>query len=115
MLLELENPEETIEKYLSEVPARISNECGITRPLREVIRTSLISKMREPHIRIVDFGVGTYHSSCHLSGRHLHWLSLLGQTIICRVWFNLQLYEHQKSQSVPIGMLRLISGASVAL
>ncbi|KAJ5561592.1 hypothetical protein N7535_003947 [Penicillium sp. DV-2018c] len=60
ILIELENPEKTIDKYLSEVPARISNEDGITLPLREVITTPLMSEVREPHIRIVDFGVSSW-------------------------------------------------------
>ncbi|KAI9935061.1 hypothetical protein ASPWEDRAFT_175782 [Aspergillus wentii DTO 134E9] len=29
-------------------------------PLREVIRTPLVSEMKEPHIRIVDFGVSSW-------------------------------------------------------
>jgi serine/threonine-protein kinase SRPK3 len=68
ILLELETPEETIEKYLSEIPARVSHERGVTKPLREVIRTPLISEMLEPRIRIVDFGVGTYRASSRFFG-----------------------------------------------
>lgn len=66
ILLELETPEETIEKYLTETTPRITTEGGTTKPLREVITTPLISEMRDLHIRIVDFGVGTYHLSYHL-------------------------------------------------
>lgn len=58
ILLELEDPQEKIEKYLSETPARMSTECGVTKPLREVIKTPLISEMNDPQIRIIDFGVG---------------------------------------------------------
>ena len=61
ILLELENPEQTIEKHRAEVPIRVSNEYGITRPLREVIRTPLISEIREPHIRIFDSSVYMYN------------------------------------------------------
>ncbi|QQK39519.1 Calcium/calmodulin-dependent protein kinase II isoform [Penicillium digitatum] len=66
ILLQLETPEETIEKDLSETPPRISTECGITKPLGEVISTPLISSMRNPHIKIIDFGVASW-SDNHLS------------------------------------------------
>lgn len=72
ILLELETPEETIDKYLTETTPRITTEGGTTKPLREVITTPLISEMRDPHIRIVDFGVGTYHLSYHLYGQHTY-------------------------------------------
>ncbi|KAK9234398.1 protein kinase, partial [Lipomyces kononenkoae] len=49
ILLELENPDE-----------------AISVPLREAIRTPLISDMNEPHIRIIDFGVASWNDK-HLS------------------------------------------------
>ncbi|KAJ5248963.1 hypothetical protein N7468_000414 [Penicillium chermesinum] len=66
ILLELDNPEKTIDEYLAEVPARVTNDSGVTKPLREVIRTPLVSEMREPHVRIVDFGVASW-SDKHLA------------------------------------------------
>ena len=69
ILLELENPEQTITKYLSEVPIRTeTTQSGTTIPLREVIKTPLVSEMREPRIRIVDFGVSSWTDK-HLSDR----------------------------------------------
>ncbi|CRL23442.1 Calcium/calmodulin-dependent protein kinase II isoform [Penicillium camemberti] len=66
ILLELETPEEPIEKYLTETTPRITTEGCTTKPLREVITTPLISEMRDLHIRIVDFGVASW-SDNHLS------------------------------------------------
>lgn len=58
ILLELENPQENVSTYISETPPRMIEKDGGYVPAREVIRTPLITEMREPHIRIIDFGVG---------------------------------------------------------
>ncbi|EED20490.1 protein kinase, putative [Talaromyces stipitatus ATCC 10500] len=63
ILMELQNPDETISQYLSEVPPRIDSQ-GM--PLREAIRTPLLSNLSEPHIRIIDFGVASWKDR-HLS------------------------------------------------
>lgn len=51
----LQNPDETISQYLSDVPTGTDPE-GM--PLREAIKTPIISKFSEPHVRIIDFGGG---------------------------------------------------------
>lgn len=47
-----------ISRYLSEVPARIDDQDGVIVSLREIIKTPLILSMREPRVKVVDFGVG---------------------------------------------------------
>lgn len=54
ILLEPENPSEAVSQYLEVTPLH----GDATTPLREVIKTPLISEMDKPHIRIIDFGVG---------------------------------------------------------
>ena len=66
ILLELENPEQTISQYLSGVPIRTeTNQSGTKIPLREVIKTPLVSEMYEPRIRIVDFSVSSWTNRHH--------------------------------------------------
>lgn len=60
ILLELENPNDAVSQYLEKAPQRKSLHDGTTTPLREVITTPLISEMKKPHIRIIDFGVGRW-------------------------------------------------------
>ncbi|OJJ46534.1 hypothetical protein ASPZODRAFT_132604 [Penicilliopsis zonata CBS 506.65] len=66
ILFELENPMQDISCYLSETSPRVDNQSGHAKPLREVIRTPLVSHMKHPHIRIIDFGVASWESN-HLS------------------------------------------------
>ncbi|KAK2750101.1 hypothetical protein FQN57_004593 [Myotisia sp. PD_48] len=68
ILLELENANSTVSKYLSEVSVRTSPQSGSTTPLREVITTPLVSEMKDIHIRIIDFGVSSWKHN-HLSER----------------------------------------------
>lgn len=57
ILLEIDNSDDVISQYLSNVPPRIADvERGT--PLREVFTTPPISQTARPHIRIIDFGVG---------------------------------------------------------
>lgn len=58
ILLELENTNNTISQYLSEVPVRSDSRNGAAVPLREVISTPLVSETKNLHIRLIDFGVG---------------------------------------------------------
>ena len=58
ILLQLEDSNKAISRYLSEVPPRIDPQRDAVVPLREVITTPLVSEMRQPHIRVIDFGVG---------------------------------------------------------
>ncbi|GMF72565.1 unnamed protein product [Aspergillus oryzae] len=58
ILLELENPDRVISRYLENVPPRMDTQGNAEVPLREVITTPLISEMEAPRIRIIDFGVG---------------------------------------------------------
>lgn len=58
ILLELENPDNAVSQYLADNPQRTSINGNTITPLREVIKTPLISEMDKPHIRIIDFGVG---------------------------------------------------------
>ncbi|KAK2788293.1 hypothetical protein FQN53_003827 [Emmonsiellopsis sp. PD_33] len=60
ILLELDTQQETISKYLSEVPPRTDPECEVEVPLREAITTPLISEMEEPRTRIIDFGFASW-------------------------------------------------------
>ncbi|KAF3403289.1 Serine/threonine-protein kinase SKY1, partial [Talaromyces pinophilus] len=55
LIMESEDPEKTISQYLSENAPRIDDE---GTPLREVISTPLLSAISNPHIRMIDFGVG---------------------------------------------------------
>ncbi|EEP79814.1 predicted protein [Uncinocarpus reesii 1704] len=57
ILLELEHSQDAISRYLAAVPPRTSHQDGFAVPLREVIKTPLVSEMKQPRIRIVDFGV----------------------------------------------------------
>ncbi|KAE8321394.1 kinase-like domain-containing protein [Aspergillus sergii] len=66
ILLELENPDRVISRYLEEVPPRINTQRNAEVPLREVITTPLISEMDAPHIRMIDFGVASWRDN-HLS------------------------------------------------
>ncbi|KAB8225801.1 kinase-like domain-containing protein [Aspergillus novoparasiticus] len=66
ILLELENPDRVISRYLEEVPPRMDTQGNAEVPLREVITTPLISEMDAPHIRIIDFGVASWRDN-HLS------------------------------------------------
>ncbi|PQK13443.1 hypothetical protein BB8028_0004g03740 [Beauveria bassiana] len=67
ILLELENPNETIAKYLESVPPRTDErQDGAIVPLREVITTPLVSDMASLHVRIIDFGVSSWREK-HLS------------------------------------------------
>ncbi|KAM0745541.1 hypothetical protein ACQRIT_000925 [Beauveria bassiana] len=67
ILLELENPNETISKYLESVPPRTDDrQDGAIVPLREVITTPLVSDMASLHVRIIDFGVSSWREK-HLS------------------------------------------------
>ncbi|GMG07471.1 unnamed protein product [Aspergillus oryzae var. brunneus] len=58
ILLELENPDRVISRYLEKVPPLMDTQGNAEVPLREVITTPLISEMEAPRIRIIDFGVG---------------------------------------------------------
>lgn len=64
--MELEDPEKTISQYLSENAPRIDDE---GTPLREVISTPLLSAISNPHIRMIDFGVGEFKYSTSRSCR----------------------------------------------
>ncbi|KAK2791339.1 hypothetical protein FQN53_004520 [Emmonsiellopsis sp. PD_33] len=66
ILLELENPTNTISHYLSKVPARTDPQRGVAAPLREVIPTSLVSETKNLHVRLIDFGVASWRER-HLS------------------------------------------------
>ncbi|KAK6512508.1 hypothetical protein TWF481_001392 [Arthrobotrys musiformis] len=55
MLLELENPEGAIKKYLYETSPRIHPKNGAL--LHEAISTSDIDTIKEPRIRLIDYGV----------------------------------------------------------
>ncbi|GES59264.1 protein kinase [Aspergillus terreus] len=66
ILLQLENPDDAVSQYLSEVPARTLPQQGTITPLREVITTPLVSETKTPHIRIIDFGVSSWREN-HLS------------------------------------------------
>ncbi|KAE8308312.1 kinase-like domain-containing protein [Aspergillus transmontanensis] len=66
ILLELEDPDRVISRYLEEVSPRIDTQGNIEVPLREVITTPFISEMDSPHIRIIDFGVASWRDN-HLS------------------------------------------------
>lgn len=63
ILLELENPNDTVSEYLEKTPQRASSHDDTTTPLREVITIPLVSEMEKPHIRIIDFGVGMWKDS----------------------------------------------------
>lgn len=76
ILLELEDPENAIPKYLAEVPQRsgVQRDATVPVPLREVITTPPISEMESPHIRIIDFGVGRFDGKRTISCFRLHTL-----------------------------------------
>ncbi|KAL5365275.1 kinase-like domain-containing protein [Aspergillus floccosus] len=58
ILLQLGSPDNAAYQYLSEVPARTLSRQGTATPLREVSTTPLVSETTNPHIRIINFGVG---------------------------------------------------------
>jgi serine/threonine-protein kinase SRPK3 len=60
MLLELEDPETVVVKYLERTTPRSQDGEGNAdgSPLREVLPTSLISKQEKVHVKLIDFGVG---------------------------------------------------------
>ncbi|RAL00004.1 protein kinase [Aspergillus ibericus CBS 121593] len=66
ILLELDNADSVISRYLSEVPPRMDSERDPPVPLREVITTPLLSEIKEPRIQIIDFGVASWRHH-HLS------------------------------------------------
>ncbi|RJE27037.1 CMGC SRPK protein kinase [Aspergillus sclerotialis] len=66
ILLELENLNSTISRYLSEFPVRSDSRNGATIPLREVIPTPLVSETKNLHVRIIDLGVASW-TERHLS------------------------------------------------
>ncbi|EQL38806.1 CMGC/SRPK protein kinase, variant 2 [Blastomyces dermatitidis ATCC 26199] len=65
ILLELEDPHTAISRHLSEVPPRTDTQSGEVLPLREVMKIPPISEIKEPYIRIIDFGVATYRHKHH--------------------------------------------------
>ncbi|EGC42771.1 serine kinase [Histoplasma capsulatum var. duboisii H88] len=65
ILLGLENPHAAISRHLSEVSPRTDTRSGEVLPLREVMKIPPISEIREPHIRIIDFGVATCRHEHH--------------------------------------------------
>ncbi|KAG6018559.1 hypothetical protein E4U40_000163, partial [Claviceps sp. LM458 group G5] len=67
ILLELENPSDTISKSLDSVPRRTTEgPNGATVPLQEAIHTPPVCQMTSPRVRIIDFGVSSWRER-HLS------------------------------------------------
>ncbi|KAG6106268.1 hypothetical protein E4U14_004700 [Claviceps sp. LM454 group G7] len=67
ILMELENPSDTVSKYLESVPPRTTRgQSGAIIPLREVIKTPLVSEVASLRVRIIDFGVASWREK-HLS------------------------------------------------
>ncbi|KAG6201645.1 hypothetical protein E4U10_005752 [Claviceps purpurea] len=67
ILLELENPSDTISKYLVSVPPRTTEgPNGVLVPLQEAIHTPLVCEMASLRVRIIDFGVSSWRER-HLS------------------------------------------------
>ncbi|OJD16067.1 CMGC/SRPK protein kinase [Emergomyces pasteurianus Ep9510] len=60
ILLELDDPHTAISRHLSEVPPRTDTQSGGVLPLREVIRIPPISEIKEPRVRIIDFGAAAF-------------------------------------------------------
>ena len=60
MLLELEDPETVVVKYLERTTPRLQDgeEKPDDSPLREVLPTSPISEQEKVHVKLIDFGVG---------------------------------------------------------
>ena len=60
MLLELEDPETVVIKYLEMTTPRLPDgeENPDVSPLREVLPTSLVSEQENLHVKLIDFGVG---------------------------------------------------------
>ncbi|KAG6041179.1 hypothetical protein E4U39_006687 [Claviceps sp. Clav50 group G5] len=67
ILVELENPSDTISKYLDSVPPRTTEgPNGATVPLQEAIHTPPVCQMTSLRVRIIDFGVSSWREK-HLS------------------------------------------------
>ncbi|KAG6300569.1 hypothetical protein E4U09_006654 [Claviceps aff. purpurea] len=67
ILMELETPSDTVSKYLEFVPPRTTRgQSGAIIPLREVIKTLLVSEVASLRVRIIDFGVSSWREK-HLS------------------------------------------------
>ncbi|KAG6100487.1 hypothetical protein E4U31_003976 [Claviceps sp. LM219 group G6] len=61
ILLELENPSDTISKYLESVPPRTTEgPNGAIVPLQEAIYTPPVCQMKSLRVRIIDFGVSSW-------------------------------------------------------
>ncbi|EEH37963.2 hypothetical protein PAAG_00884 [Paracoccidioides lutzii Pb01] len=60
ILVALENSDTAISRHLLEVPPRTDTQSGAELPLREIIKTPLIAEMKEPVIKIIDFGLATW-------------------------------------------------------
>ncbi|KAG6013437.1 hypothetical protein E4U43_007287 [Claviceps pusilla] len=63
ILVQLENPDQVVSQYLSEVAPRMTD---AHTPLREVIKTPIMSETNQAHVRIIDFGVSSWGDN-HLS------------------------------------------------
>ncbi|KAG6311571.1 hypothetical protein E4U22_002552, partial [Claviceps purpurea] len=67
ILVELENPSDTISKYLDSVPPRTTEgPNGAIVPLQEAIHTPPVCQMTSLRVRIIDFGVSSWREK-HLS------------------------------------------------
>ncbi|KAG6204243.1 hypothetical protein E4U35_003550 [Claviceps purpurea] len=64
ILMELETPSETVSKHLESVPPQTTRvQSGAIVPLREIIKTPLVSEVASLRVRIIDFGVASWREN----------------------------------------------------
>ncbi|KAG6043281.1 hypothetical protein E4U39_004755 [Claviceps sp. Clav50 group G5] len=64
ILMELENPSDTVAKHLKSVPPQTTRvQSGAIVPLQETIKTPLVSEVASLRVRIIDFGVASWREN----------------------------------------------------
>ncbi|KAG6154084.1 hypothetical protein E4U37_002410 [Claviceps purpurea] len=64
ILMELETPSETVSKHLESVPPQTTRvQSGAIVPIREIIKTPLVSEVASLRVRIIDFGVASWREN----------------------------------------------------
>ncbi|KAG6179770.1 hypothetical protein E4U36_005345 [Claviceps purpurea] len=64
ILMELETPSETVSKHLESAPPQTTRvQSGAIVPLREIIKTPLVSEVESLRVRIIDFGVASWREN----------------------------------------------------
>ncbi|KAG6239085.1 hypothetical protein E4U25_001125 [Claviceps purpurea] len=62
--MELETPSETVSKHLESVPPQTTRvQSGAIVPIREIIKTPLVSEVASLRVRIIDFGVASWREN----------------------------------------------------